>query len=60
VRPDCRLPLALIELAQIPITNAIRTAFIRDPEGDGGPNDEAIVPDQSTHIAKAILKDSGS
>jgi hypothetical protein len=37
----------------------IHTAFIKYPEGDGGPNldDEWIAPDQSTHIAKAILRD---
>ena len=41
------------------ITNAIHTAFIKYPEGDGGPNldYEWIAPDQSTHIAKAILQD---
>lgn len=41
------------------ITNAIHTAFIKYPEGDGGPNldYEWIAPDQSIHIAKAILLD---
>jgi hypothetical protein len=41
------------------ITNAIHTAFIKYPEGDGGPNldYEWIAPDQSAHIAKAILLD---
>ena len=44
---------------EILITNAIHTAFIKYPEGDGGPNldYEWIAPDQSTHIAKAILQD---
>lgn len=41
------------------ITNAIHTAFIKYPEGDGGPNMnyEWIPPDQSAHIAKAIFLD---
>ena len=41
------------------ITNAIHTAFIKYPEGDGGPNMdyEWIPPDQSAHITKAILSD---
>jgi hypothetical protein len=41
------------------ITNAIHTAFIKYPEGDGGPNldYEWIPPEQSAHITKAILKD---
>ena len=41
------------------IMNAIHTAFIKYPEGDGGPNldYEWIAPDQSIHIAKAILLD---
>jgi hypothetical protein len=41
------------------ITNSIHTAFIKYPEGDGGPNldYEWIAPDQSSHIAKAILLD---
>jgi len=44
---------------EILITNAIHTAFIRYPEGDGGSNldYEWIAPDQSAHIAKAILLD---
>jgi hypothetical protein len=39
------------------ITNAIHTAFIKYPEGDGGPNldYEWIPPEQSAHITKAIL-----
>jgi hypothetical protein len=41
------------------ITNAIHTAFIKYPEGDGGPNldYEWIPPEQSSHITKAILLD---
>jgi hypothetical protein len=41
------------------ITNAIHTAFIKYPEGDGGPNldYEWIAPEQSAHITKAILLD---
>jgi hypothetical protein len=41
------------------ITNAIHTAFIKYPEGDGGPSldYEWIAPDQSTHITRAILLD---
>lgn len=41
------------------ITNAIHTAFIKYPEGDGGPNldYEWIAPEQSSHITKAILLD---
>jgi hypothetical protein len=41
------------------ITSAIHTAFIKYPEGDGGPNldYEWIPPEQSSHIAKAILLD---
>jgi hypothetical protein len=44
---------------EILITNAIHTAFIKYPEGDGGPNMnyEWIPPDQSSHVAKAILLD---
>ena len=44
---------------EILITNAIHTAFIKYPEGDGGPNldYEWIAPDESTHITKAILLD---
>jgi hypothetical protein len=41
------------------ITNAIHSAFIKYPEADGGPNMdyEWIPPDQSAHVAKAILLD---
>jgi hypothetical protein len=41
------------------ITSAIHTAFIKYPEGDGGPNldYEWIAPEQSSHVAKAILLD---
>jgi hypothetical protein len=41
------------------IINSIHGAFIKYPEGDGGPNldYEWITPDQSAHIAKAILLD---
>jgi hypothetical protein len=41
------------------ITNAIHSAFIKYPAGDGGPNldYEWIAPDQSAHITKAILQD---
>jgi hypothetical protein len=41
------------------ITNAIHSAFIKYPEGDGGPNldYEWIAPDQSAHITRAILQD---
>jgi hypothetical protein len=41
------------------ITNSIHTAFIKYPEGDGGPNldYEWIPTEQSTHITKAILLD---
>jgi hypothetical protein len=49
------------------IINSIHGAFIKYPEGDGGPNldyewiapdqSEWIAPDQSAHIAKAILLD---
>ena len=43
---------------EILITNAIHTAFIKYPEGDGANLDyEWIAPDQSVHIAKAILQD---
>jgi hypothetical protein len=37
----------------------IHTAFIKYPEGDGGPNMnyEWIPPDQSAHVANAILLD---
>ena len=39
------------------ITNAIHTAFIKYPEGDGGPNLDYdwIPPEQSALITKAIL-----
>lgn len=39
------------------ITNAIHAAFIKYPEGDGGPNldYEWIAPEQSAHVTKAIL-----
>jgi hypothetical protein len=41
------------------ITNAIHTAFIKYPEGDGATNldYEWIAPEQSSHITKAILLD---
>jgi hypothetical protein len=41
------------------ITNAIHAAFIKYPEGDGGPNldYEWIPPEHSSHITKAILLD---
>jgi hypothetical protein len=41
------------------ITNAIHTAFIKYPEGDGSPNMdyEWIPTEQSRHITKAILLD---
>ena len=47
------------DAVEILITNAIHTAFIKYPEGDGEPNldYEWIAPEQSTHIAKSILKD---
>lgn len=47
------------QAVEILITNAIHTAFIKYPEGDGGPklNYEWIAPDQSVHIARAILQD---
>ena len=49
----------MTDAIEILITNAIHTAFIKYPEGDGGPNldYEWIAPDQSVHIAKAILQD---
>ena len=42
---------------EILITNAIHTAFIKYPEGDGGPNLDYqwVQPEQSAHVAKAIL-----
>jgi hypothetical protein len=41
------------------ITNAIHRAFIKYPEGDGGPNldYEWIPPEHSSQITKAILLD---
>jgi hypothetical protein len=41
------------------ITNSIHTAFIKYPEGDGGPNLDYnwIAPEQSALIARAILLD---
>jgi hypothetical protein len=44
---------------EILISNSIHTAFIKYPEGDGGPNmDYEWIPgDQSAHIAKAIVRD---
>jgi hypothetical protein len=41
------------------ITNSIHTAFIKYPEGDGGPNLDYdwIPPEQSAQITKAILLD---
>jgi hypothetical protein len=41
------------------ITNAIHSAFIKYPEGDGGPHldYEWIPPEQSLHLTKAILLD---
>jgi len=41
------------------ITNAIHTAFIKYPEGDGGPNldYEWIPPEHSSRITKTILLD---
>jgi hypothetical protein len=41
------------------ITNSIHAAFIKYPEGDGGPHLDYgwIPPEQSSHITKAILMD---
>src|SRR5260221_12548478 len=41
------------------IISSIHGAFMKYPEGDGGPNldYEWIAPDQSAHITKAILQD---
>jgi hypothetical protein len=41
------------------ITNAIHTAFVKYPEGDGGLNLDYdwIKPEQSAQITKAILLD---
>ena len=48
-----------VEAIESLITSAIHTAFIKYPEGDGGPNLDYdwIAHDQSVHIAKAILLD---
>ena len=42
---------------EILITNAIHTAFIKYPEGDGGPtlDYQWVHPEQSSHVAKAII-----
>ena len=47
------------QAVEILITNAIHSAFIKYPEGDGGPNMdyEWIAPDQSRQITKAILQE---
>jgi hypothetical protein len=39
------------------VTNAIHSAFIKYPEGDGASNldYEWIAPEQSKHVTKAIL-----
>jgi hypothetical protein len=39
------------------IKRAIHEAFVKYPEGDGGPNLDYqwIQPEQSSHVAKAIL-----
>jgi hypothetical protein len=39
------------------IVRAIHQAFIKNPEGDGGPSLDYqwIQPEQSAHVAKAIL-----
>ena len=39
------------------IVRAIHEAFIKYPEGDGGPNLDYrwVQPEQSAHVAKAIL-----
>jgi hypothetical protein len=39
------------------IIRAIHEAFIKYPEGDGGPNLDYqwVQPDQSAHVARAIL-----
>jgi hypothetical protein len=41
------------------IANSIHTAFIKYPEGDGGPHLDYdwISPEDSSHITKAILMD---
>lgn len=48
-----------VETIEKLITNAIHTAFVRYPEGDGGPHldYEWIAAEQSAHITKAIIKD---
>jgi hypothetical protein len=48
-----------VEAIEKLITNAIHTAFIKYPEGDGGPHlDYEWIPrEQSAHITKAILLD---
>ncbi len=47
------------EMVEKLIANAIHTAFIKYPEGDGGPNlDYDWIPtEHSSHITKAILLD---
>jgi hypothetical protein len=47
------------QAVEILITNAIHSAFIKYPQGDGGPNMdyEWIAPDQSRQITKAILQE---
>ena len=47
----------MFETVEKVITNAIHTAFIKYPEGDGGPNLDYqwIQPEQSSHVAKVIL-----
>ena len=44
------------------IIRAIHEAFIDYPEGDGGPNSttSGVQPEQSAHVAKAILLEIGS
>ncbi len=41
------------------IANAIHTAFVKYPQGDGGPHLDYgwISPEQSAHITKAILSE---
>ena len=45
------------EMIEKLIKNAIHTAFIKHPEGDGGPNldYEWIPTEHSSHITKSIL-----
>ena len=47
------------EIVEKLIMDSIHTAFIKYPEGDGGPNldYEWIQREQSSHITKAILSD---